>query len=123
MRHDRGVPIMVATMPRWSSFSRPWLSGQTCVNADMRCVMPELIAKTMSGCAASGHQAGASALRRSGKTGCHCMAQYQREDKESRPTNVMPAAPLESGGARLRGTAVLTRERRAAGRERRGSTR
>jgi len=61
-----GVPMMVQTMPRWSSFSRPWLSGQTCVNADIRCVMPEHTPNTMSGCAASGHQAGATALHASG---------------------------------------------------------
>ena len=64
MRHDMGVPIMVATIPRWSSFSRPWLSGQTCVNVDMRCVVPEHAVNSMSGCAASGNRAGASALRR-----------------------------------------------------------
>ena len=58
-----GVPMMVATMPRWSSFSRPWLSGQTCVSADMRCVMPEHTVNTARGRAASGNRLWATALR------------------------------------------------------------
>ena len=62
MRDDMGLPMMVATIPRWSSFSRPWLSGQTCVSIDSVCVRPEHTPNSASGCAASGNNAGAKYL-------------------------------------------------------------
>jgi hypothetical protein len=40
MRLLIGLPMMRATMPRWSAFSRLWLSGNTCPRADSRCVAP-----------------------------------------------------------------------------------
>jgi hypothetical protein len=40
MRLLIGLPMMRATMPRWSAFSRLWLSGYTCPRADSRCVAP-----------------------------------------------------------------------------------
>lgn len=63
MREDMGLPMMVATIPRWSSFSRPWLSGQMCVSIDSMCVSPEQTPNSASGCAASGSSAGAKYLR------------------------------------------------------------
>lgn len=40
MRLLIGLPMMRATMPRWSAFSKLWLSGNTCPRADSRCVAP-----------------------------------------------------------------------------------
>lgn len=41
-----GVPMMVATMPRWSHFSSRWLSGYTWVMADIMCVTAVQAQKT-----------------------------------------------------------------------------
>ena len=67
MREDMGLPTMVATMPKWSIFSRPWLSGHTCVSMDSRCVSPEHTPKSASGAAASGSRRGARYLRVQGQ--------------------------------------------------------
>ena len=60
---DIGLPMIVATIPRWSSFSKPWLSGHTWVSMDMKCVNPEHIPNIVSGPAASGSRKGARTLQ------------------------------------------------------------
>lgn len=60
---DIGLPMIVATIPRWSNFSKPWLSGHTCVSMDMKCVSPEHMPNIASGPAASGSREGARKLQ------------------------------------------------------------
>ena len=45
MSVEMGVPTTSAAMPMWSSFSRKWSSGNTCVSAESMCVRPAQAAK------------------------------------------------------------------------------
>ena len=67
MRLLMGLPMIRATMPRWSAFSRLWLSGNTCPRADSRCVAQAAKQNMASGPGAAAAHHLADILQRSSR--------------------------------------------------------